>query len=309
MILLGSYITGPACLRQLFESGSIQDLFLDFWHNRDNFRKDLSPETTYYWDSSLFKAYEKICLYIDKFNEQQMMNDDDIQDLILTFQEYTGIELSKELIVEVLISRQQDAEKLIYHVTDPVFDLDKVNVSTRKTCVKKIEIHELAPCVVKLLGSDYEVPAGQCIYAVASKGRFVLVLPREIICRDYKLCLVNCPGCYASTLHKEGVSIGYIKEDFNDVISFSIINGREMIRVDSSGKIEGEGAYLLSAAGGYPAIYTLSDGKNNNGIVLYKRGNESSDCLLKTTLHGIKQTASYAGFDSRGHLIIENDEY
>lgn len=308
MILLDNYITGPACLRQLFQLYPHGELLSDFWDQRDCFNKDLSPTNVYYWDEEILGGYQEVSSFIDLFDDNKGFSGEEIEHFTFALGQFLGVELDRSIMEDVIQSSQLDTEPLIISVNKPVLDLSKIKIPTKITCLRKIENRSNAPCVIKLYSAEHLVPAGQCIYAVASNGRFVLILPRELECNYYKLSLINHPGVFASELKKTGKAIGYTDEVFNNIVSFAIINGKEMIRIDFNGGIDGDGAYLLSAAGGYPAIYTISDNRNNNGIVLYNRGNGVSDCLLKTTLHGVKPTASYAGFNIHGHLIGLNDE-
>lgn len=308
MIIHGSYITGPACLRQLFLMSPIEELLLDFWNQRNSFKRDLSPASVFYWNLETVRYYDEICSLIDKFEEHNSLSKEDIVSFATILGLFVDITLSPSIVEKILLESQSNTEQLILYVNRSVFDLGRVSIHTKKTCLRKIEVTNNGSSRITLFGSEYEVPAGQCLYAVASNGRFVLVLPREIECHFFKLTLINHPGVFASDLKKTGKATGYIDEVFNNIVSFAIINGKEMIRIDNNGGVDGDGAYLLSAAGGYPAIYTISDNKNNNGIVLYNRGNGASDCLLKTTMHGVKPTASYAGFNIHGHLIGLNDE-
>lgn len=304
MIVLDSYITGPAAFKTIFAIHTPQDFFTDFWEHRNDFEQDMSPEKVFYWDEKIKQAYQDISSFIGKFKEYKVLPSDEeirlLQQSFLSFADIDDKKLTKEIINSVI--ETDNAERMIFLTNSPVLDLEQLKVFSKTTCVKKIEVGQQSACIIKLSGLEYEVPAGQCVYAVAKGRRFVLVLPREISCHDYRLNLINIPGQFASILHKEPLING-IQEEFENVISFSIIDNRKMIRVYADGSIDGEGASPLQASG-FQAIYTLSDAKNNNGLVLYQLEEGQPNCILRTTIPGKKQSASFASFNNDGHLLI-----
>lgn len=306
MVLLDSYITGPACLRQTFQLYPHEKLLSDFWAQRNRFTKDLSPTNVYYWDDEIIEGYKKISSLINLFDENNGFSTEEIEHFTHVLEQFLGVDLDRSILKNVIQSSRQSGSMII-QVNRSLFDLSTLKISTPKTCLRKIEVNGNSQSVIRLFDVEYTVPAGQCIYAVATNGRFVLILPRELECECYKLSLINHPGSFASSLQKQGLLAGYTDQVFDNIVSFAIIKGNKMIRVYNDGELMGDGASKL-VVHGYPAIYTTSDKNNNNGIVLYKRGNGASDCLLKTTIPGTKKTASYAGFNIHGHLIgLSND--
>lgn len=308
MILLDNYITGPACLRQLFQLYPHEDLLSDFWNQRGCFYKDFSPLNVFYWDDEFIGGYQEVSSFIDLFDEKKGFSREELEHFACALEQFLGVFLDRSILESVIQSSQLDADPLIISFNTPILDLSKIKISTPKTCLRKIEAISNTSSIIKLYGVEHVIPVGQCIYAVASNGKFVLILPRELECKYYKLTLINHPGVFASELKRSGKAAGYTDKVFNNIVSFSIINGKEMIMIDYNGVIDAEEGASKLVVRGFPAIYTISDNNNNNGIVLYKRGNGSSDCLLKTTLPGIKKTAPYAGFNIHGHLIGLNNE-
>ena len=303
MILKGYYITGPAALQSFFRLSKDEprNAFQLFWMQKDRFKQDLSPAKCFYWDETLVAAYSKLCILLDHYNRNHCFSEEEIESLITALRCYLDYEIPYSVVSDILLPNTTDVEHMVIYASGQEFFPNNMDIQTKKTCLHKIEVNE--KCEVRLANRSISVPAGECVYVVASGGKYVLLLRRELDCKFFHLKLINKPGKFASDLLVSFKNMGQNDIRYSDVISFSIINGRDLIIIHSDGTIKGEGAPTLSALG-FNAIYTDSDFNNYNGFILYELSSTSDRnvCFIKPTSGGITNVC-YAGYNNMGELI------
>ena len=114
MIILDSYITSPASFKNVYaDCNNALSFFTDFWEHRNEFAQDMSPETIFYWDEQIKRAYRSISSIIRIFNEDGVLTSDEaIEELQRSFLTFSGIALPKEIIKSVIGTN--NAERMIF---------------------------------------------------------------------------------------------------------------------------------------------------------------------------------------------------
>lgn len=274
--------------------------FAEFWENRRQFVRDMSPQRVYYWSEELAEAYACVAKWIEK-GEDASADDRKAGCKALSLIVGKEVDASAANVVGDGYDYSSNVIKIPTGKTFCLPQYTKKGGNSVSLAIHKIEAHGKSGtlsmvCIGK--GKVLRLMAGDFVYATAVKGEgFVEFLPKSMRGKEYELNMVSQNGDLHSTLIVRNLHTMQLEQISNVVSCAMAEDGYLYVCGDGklimmSNQMLGLKAFLKHNA---PALYVKSHASDM--AVLY------ADGMLKSTrcLEGKKSVVS-AGFDEMGTL-------
>ena len=276
--------------------------FAEFWDNRRQFVRDMSPQKVYYWNEQLRKAYNDVSEWIEKGDHA---TDDDCKAGLTALRMLVGREIDVHGVCGNGQAVDFSADILRVGVGD-VLQLPAYSnngngggITLRHCKIEAVGNSMSAKATVRIGKSGgVEMAAGEFVYATAVGGEFVEFLPNRERNRRYDLRLVSDKGKFESRLYVRDLATNQTHV-VDGVCSFTLVDDGYLY-VDKKKRPVFKSAgmkalqYFFLHAGS--AFCVKSDGKDV--LVVYE------DAKMRSSL-GLDTVEGVVGAEFAGHGKIK----
>lgn len=275
--------------------------FSEFWLNRKQFVRDLSPDKVYYWDEQLKEAYTKIKVWIEQDDADKHLRDEGVEALRILLGGKLDME-SVHIMEGTTINMTQD---IIYVQAGQTLNLppcQKVYTEKAKLRLHKIEVYGMSSLPTTItIGKTVcgALKVGEAVYVSEIAGGCIELLPNHLRNGSLDLSLLSQPGEFASTLVVQDQNTDS-RMMFDGVVSFALVDDG-YIYIDRHHKP----VYMMTAIPKFmlkhDADALIVKAQDHAVMILY------SDGVLKSTtsLQPIKNVF-YPKFDPKGNIITNH---